>query len=86
MIPLFITSFLAIRKRMKPKHWKFLHLASYPAYALLFAHVIYITLMPMKIVYSLLAITYFGLKLYKDGFKKLASPKIQLAALVFLAV
>ena len=40
MIPLFITSFLAIRKKMKAKTWNLIQSAAYIIYLLLFVHLI----------------------------------------------
>jgi len=40
MIPLFITSFQSIRKRMTPKSWKKLQSVAYVIYLLLFVHLI----------------------------------------------
>lgn len=40
MIPLFFTSFLVIRKKMKPKNWKLLQSLAYIIYILLFIHLI----------------------------------------------
>ena len=43
MIPLFITSFKHIRKKMKPLQWKKLHRLAYAAYAVIYLHVASIT-------------------------------------------
>lgn len=40
MLPLFITSFPAVRKKMSGKAWKKLQRLAYPFYALLYAHVL----------------------------------------------
>jgi len=40
MIPLFITSFITIRKKMKPKHWKNLQRLAYISYFLLLIHLL----------------------------------------------
>jgi DMSO/TMAO reductase YedYZ heme-binding membrane subunit len=40
MLPLFITSFTIIRKKMTPKSWKFLQSFAYIAYCALFVHII----------------------------------------------
>lgn len=40
MIPLFVTSFLKIRKKMKPKTWNLIQSAAYIIYLLLFIHLI----------------------------------------------
>ncbi|MDE7327178.1 MAG: FMN-binding protein [Lachnospiraceae bacterium] len=43
MLPLFITSFMTIRKRMKPKSWKQLQRFAYLFYGLLCAHILLLT-------------------------------------------
>jgi len=69
--PLFITSFLVIRKKMKPIRWKKLHQFAYIAYGLIYIHVgfnlsinlnnLFIRLSPHALLYHLLALTYlFG--------------------------
>ncbi|MBR1584916.1 MAG: FMN-binding protein [Clostridia bacterium] len=40
MLPLFVTSFLRIRKKMQPKRWKKLQRLAYVFYALMFIHVL----------------------------------------------
>jgi DMSO/TMAO reductase YedYZ heme-binding membrane subunit/uncharacterized protein with FMN-binding domain len=86
MIPLFITSFIVIRKKMTPKHWKLLHSLSYPAYALMLAHVIYVGDLPAKIMYSTVALAYLVLKFRYNGFPKLTfkSQKYAISAFVVL--
>jgi DMSO/TMAO reductase YedYZ heme-binding membrane subunit len=37
-IPLLFTSFISIRKKMKPKHWKQLHKFAYAAYLFIYIH------------------------------------------------
>ncbi|MFH5882334.1 hypothetical protein [Liberiplasma polymorphum] len=44
MIPLFITSFTKIKKKMKPIKWKKLHKWAYPIYAIIYLHVASITI------------------------------------------
>ncbi len=44
MLPLFITSFTQIRKKMHPTAWRKLHKWAYPAYALIYLHLASITL------------------------------------------
>jgi DMSO/TMAO reductase YedYZ heme-binding membrane subunit/uncharacterized protein with FMN-binding domain len=43
MLPLFVTSFRCIRKKMKPKRWKQLQRLAYGFYALLYVHVLLLT-------------------------------------------
>ncbi|RRD95461.1 FMN-binding protein [Clostridiales bacterium COT073_COT-073] len=40
MLPLFVTSFTFVRKKMKPKSWKNLQRLSYPFYGLIYIHVL----------------------------------------------
>ena len=40
IVPLFITSFQSIRKKMKYKQWKSLHRTAYIVYTLIFAHLL----------------------------------------------
>ncbi|TVP96705.1 MAG: hypothetical protein EA374_00825 [Acholeplasmatales bacterium] len=44
MIPLFITSFRSIRKKMKPVNWRKLHKLAYAVYAIIFLHLASITI------------------------------------------
>ena len=44
MIPLFITSFLYVRKKMRPKTWKRLQRSAYVFYGLLYCHILLFTL------------------------------------------
>lgn len=80
MIPLFITSFVKIRKLMKNKTWKLLQSLAYIIYLVLFIHLmINYTKTINLILYLVMFITYFGLKIiyevnkYKQ--KKLKSAK-----------
>lgn len=72
IIPLFITSFQKVRKKMKYKTWKSLHRASYIVYVFIFLHLLF---MQNDRFYSYLtiAITYIIFKsydLYKQYRKK----------------
>lgn len=63
MIPLFITSFVRIRKKMKPKHWKMLQSLAYLIYLLLFIHLILnYTKVINLVLYLMLFLGYFGCK------------------------
>ncbi len=44
MVPLFITSFPKIRRKMHPLQWRKLHKAAYAAYAFIYAHLLTINL------------------------------------------
>lgn len=74
MIPLFITSFVLIRKKMNPEHWLKLHLLSYAVYILVFAHIIMVATDQHKIVYLVLLLLYLILKIKNNGFYKLDTP------------
>ena len=63
MIPLFITSFVSIRKKMKPKHWKILQSLAYLIYLLLFIHLILnYTKVINLVLYLMLFLGYLGCK------------------------
>jgi DMSO/TMAO reductase YedYZ heme-binding membrane subunit len=63
MIPLFITSFMIIRKKFKYKNWKNLEKFAYIAYLGLFIHLIVTSKNPNTIIYIVLFGTYLILKL-----------------------
>lgn len=66
MIPLFITSFITIRKKMKPIHWKNLQRLAYIVYLLLFIHlIIHFTLPINRILYIVLLVVYIAFKSIK---------------------
>ncbi|MCF7923649.1 MAG: ferric reductase-like transmembrane domain-containing protein [Candidatus Izimaplasma sp.] len=66
MIPLFITSFITIRKKMSNKTWKNLQKLAYIVYLLLFIHIIIHYSLPLnRIFYILILIIYIGFKGYK---------------------
>lgn len=70
MIPLFITSYITIRKKMKPKTWVSLQKWAYLSYGLIFIHLIVnASSVQNRIAAILLFIPYVSLKLYKE-FKK----------------
>lgn len=66
MIPLFITSFIVIRKEIKPSDWNKIHKISYLAYISIFIHVIYMGDWINKIIYSVLFALYINNKLIKE--------------------
>lgn len=67
MIPLFITSYLTIRKKMKAQSWVKLQRWAYPVYALILVHLVVNASTPQnRIVAILLFIPYIGLKLHKE--------------------
>ncbi len=66
MIPLFITSFITIRKKMKNKLWKNLQRLAYIVYLLLFIHLIIHFSLPInRILYIILLFTYILFKSIK---------------------
>lgn len=68
MVPLFITSFLIIRKMFKYQTWKIIQRFAYIAYILIFIHLIIVSKAPNLIVYILLFVPYIVLKIYKEYF------------------
>lgn len=67
MIPLFVTSYMVVRKKMKPKSWKSLQKWAYLSYAALFVHlIIQASTTQNRIVAILLALVYVTLKLTKE--------------------
>lgn len=73
MIPLFITSFVSIRKKMTAKTWNTIQSAAYLIYLALFVHLILnYTKVINLILYLIIFITYFVLKtIYEvDRYKK----------------
>ena len=75
MIPLLATSFLFVRRRMKPKNWKKLQKAAYVFYVLLWAHIVLMNFPSAKNgnlqatlnihLYSIIFLTYLWLKTRK---------------------
>ena len=74
MIPLFITSFMKIRKKMSRKAWVKLQSLAYVVYVLIFIHLLLMASMPNFLVYLVLFVPYFVLKLIKE-IKKSKSKK-----------
>lgn len=67
MIPLFITSYIVVRKKMKPKTWKQLQKFAYVSYGLILVHlIIQASSSQNRIVAILLFILYGGLKYIKE--------------------
>lgn len=72
LIPLVITSFMFVRKKMSPKSWKTLHKLSYLTYFIIYAHIafdisikpefMYFKLSPNTILYHGLLILYITLR------------------------
>ena len=80
LIPLTVTSFKSVRKKMKPKFWKKLQSLSYIFYGLLFAHIVMIFSGPIHmgkvsyifdlLVYAIIYIAYLVLRIKKYPAKK----------------
>ena len=66
MLPLFITSFTTIRKRYTYAAWKKLQRWAYLAYAMIYVHILFTAATADLILYSVLFIPYFILKLIKE--------------------
>lgn len=71
MVPLFITSYMAIRKKMKAQSWVKLQRWAYPVYALMLIHLVVNASSPQnRIVAILLFVPYVGLKVHKEFIAK----------------
>jgi DMSO/TMAO reductase YedYZ heme-binding membrane subunit len=66
MIPLFITSFVVIRKRIKPATWRKIQSFAYIAYIFIFVHLIVVADRLPTIIYSVLFIPYIVMKIIKE--------------------
>lgn len=67
MIPLFITSYIVVRKKMKPQSWKKLHKFAYPSYALILVHLFIQASSPQnRVVVVLLFVMYGVLRIIKE--------------------
>lgn len=97
MLPLIITSFKTVRKKMKPKSWKKLQRSAYVFYGLIYVHtmLLYVPMVQAGrsayivnvIVYSLIFISYAGMRIRKELLKKKrgASCILPVAAVVCVA-
>ena len=71
MVPLFITSYMAIHKKMKAQTWVKLQRWAYPVYALMLIHLLVNASSPQnRIVAILLFVPYIGLKIHKEFIAK----------------
>ncbi len=71
MVPLFITSYMAIRKKMKAQTWVKLQRWAYPVYALMLIHLLVNASSPQnRIVAILLFVPYIGMKVHKEFIAK----------------
>ncbi len=83
MLPLFVTSFISIRRRMDPKGWKKLQRMAYPFYALVYLHVMFFALPKARggndsallnvMLYSFVFLSYTVLRLFKFAERKAVS-------------
>ncbi len=81
MVPLMITSFRSVRKKMKAKSWKRLQRSAYVFYALIYAHVMILSVPMLKagrgeylfhiILYSAVFFTYAAMRIGKALSKKM---------------
>ena len=62
MVPLFITSFMVIRKKFTFRTWKRIQRYSYIAYILIFIHLLLVAEMPSLLVYLVLFTPYIIMK------------------------
>jgi len=75
MIPLTISSFMSIRKKIRPDRWRKLHKLAYVAYLMIYFHIGfdafidlsngYINISPDSVLFHLLFITYLVLKVFR---------------------
>ena len=99
MLPLFITSFPAVRRKMKPRSWKKLQRTAYVFYGLIYVHVMLLNVplwqkgnaasLANIIIYSLIFFAYAAFRLRKALMRKrpqLVLPAMLLCAAVMLAV
>ena len=81
MIPLTISSFMFIRKKIRPDRWKKLHKLAYIAYLMIYIHLgfdininpssFYVDFGTHSILYHLLFLSYVVLKIYRNKGKTL---------------
>lgn len=76
MLPLFITSFYKVRKKMSRYAWVALQKLAYVAYIALFIHLITTAEMPNLAVYLVLFIGYFILKIHYEILKYFRKKKL----------
>ena len=96
MLPLFITSFLKIRKRMKISSWKRLQRLAYVFYGLLYVHIMLLYLpsalegktvsMINVILYSILYLSYASMRITRAMEKKDFSKSITVVRIFFSLV
>lgn len=77
LIPLFVTSFQCVRKRMKPTNWKKLQKLAYPFFIGIYIHIMILYSQDWKahlsgiIIYTIIYTSYVVLRLRKQKFKRL---------------
>jgi DMSO/TMAO reductase YedYZ heme-binding membrane subunit/uncharacterized protein with FMN-binding domain len=93
MLPLTVTSFKAVRKKMKPKNWKKLHRSAYLFYGLIYLHVMLLSIPgAMKgqsyyvisvLTYSIVFLSYGAMRARKAWRKK--NPSVSSTAVPYAA-
>lgn len=86
-IPLVVTSFMVIRKKMNPKHWKNLHKLGYVAYFLIYIHMAfnvslnpdfrYIRFDPYALLYHMILMLYIVLRVIYVVLPKLKKKQLK---------
>lgn len=88
MIPLFVTSFKCVRKKMKAKNWKKLQRLAYPFFFLIYVHVIVLFSDDVKsnivniVIYTAIYLSYAVLRLRKYYMKKTKTAVIKKKAVM----
>ena len=77
MLPLFITSFMVIRKKMSRNAWVYLQKLAYVSYITLFIHLILnASNTPNLVVYLLLFVPYISMKIYREILEYTSKKKV----------
>ncbi len=66
MLPLFVTSFNFVRKKYTYAAWKKIQRWAYLAYALIYIHIVFSSAKGDLVIYSLLFVPYFIIKIIKE--------------------
>ncbi len=82
MVPLFITSFLTIRKRLDAKDWKSLHKWSYFVYLATYIHLFLLANSSNQVFYSLTFLVYTIIRFNKTKFSTALKYTFYLTAIV----
>lgn len=77
MLPLFITSFMVIRKKMSRNAWVYIQKLAYVSYITLFIHLILNASNPINlVVYLALFVPYISMKIYRETLEYTSKKKI----------